>query len=145
MNKGKFSSCVVRCLPPKKSRGWLNPFRTFLPRRVFLVEPLTWTRPDGSQYTVSPGTTSDGPSFPLFLQPFLPSRIENIEAGILHDKLCRDPEIPLQWADAEFRQALQALGNSPFIAWVCYLGLRIASPFRRGHEWSWLNLFKHGD
>lgn len=107
-----------------------------------LQDPLVWERPDGSTYVIPQGTISDGPSFPLFIQPLLPSRLENMEAGILHDHLCRNKDIPLQWADAEFRQALQALGVSPLTAWLCYLGLRLAAPFRRGEEWSWLNLFR---
>jgi hypothetical protein len=97
-----------------------------------LLVDLVWTRPDGTEYVIPAGSITDGPSIPLWLQPFLPDRGETFEAGALHDYLCSDPEIPLSWADAEFRQALRACGVSAIYAYVCYVGLRLAAPWRSG-------------
>ena len=84
---GSFSPCRVEFLPPlrKRKRSLYSPCRTFLPRRMRLLVDLVWTRPDGTEYVIPAGSITDGPSIPLWLQPFLPDRGETFEAGALHD------------------------------------------------------------
>lgn len=121
-----FSACCVQFLDAPPVR-WFSPWRTFLTRRVELLEALHYTRPDDSVCTIPKGTTSDGPSFPVILAWFLPSRLQVMESGIYHDYLGRVLGEPMAWADGEFRQALRSQGISYKMALLCYLGLRVAA------------------
>ena len=136
--QGHFSGCELRLLDPRLSTAcWYAPWRTFLQRRVILTSDLTWHRPDGSTHRIPAGESSDGASVPVWAMPFLPSRFDTLEAGIYHDHLCRAGH-DLQWCDAEFRQALKALGVSATYSWLMYMGLRLASPWRNRSRYSWL-------
>lgn len=130
-------------IPEQSWWEWFHPLRTFLSRRQRLLEDLVFYRPDGSEYRVEAGMDSDGPSFPLVFSPFLPSRQRVMESGFYHDDLCRKG-FDLAWCDGEFRLALKAQGLSPFYAYVCYLALRVAAPWREQGTttYSWTNVAK---
>ncbi len=129
--KPGFSKLVVEYLPEPKAPCCFSPFRIFSRRKQRLLEPLIYTRPDGSSYIVEVGFESDGPSFPLITQPFLPERSRVFESGVYHDALIRGGEARA-WADAEFRQALRSQKIGPKYAYVCYLALRLRA------AWVWL-------
>lgn len=137
---GKFGTLRMEMEPPVKA-GWYLPFRSFLPRKILLLEELEWEDPNGVKTIIPKGVTSDGASVPLIFQALLPSRLETMEAGILHDWLCRRG-VDLAWADAQFRVALRSLGVNGFYAYVMYAALRIASPWRNRDNYAWSNLFK---
>lgn len=140
---GFFTTLVVLYQPVKVSESYFLPTRVFLNREQVLVESLVFRRPDDSQYIIPKGTLSDGPSFPLLLSPFLPARSRVMEAGFYHDHLCRSC-YDLAWCDSEFMLSLKALKINPFYAYLCYLSLRIASPWRKqgSSKYSWMNVVK---
>lgn len=135
-NPGRFTEARLTLLPTVKA-GWFVPWRVFLPRRFKLLTELAWIRPDGTWVTIPRGTESDGASVPLIFAAFMPSHLDTLEAGILHDYLCSQC-YDLAWADGEFRQALKALGIHPLYAYAMYLALRLASPWRDNNSYSWL-------
>ena len=137
-----FSPLKVEFAPTEKSQAWFSPLRVFLPRRARLLEDLVWTRPDGSTYVVLKGTLSDGPSIPVVFQPLLPSRLLTMESGFLHDDYCVKG-LDLAWADSEFRVALKSQGVPAFYAYVMYLALRFAMPWRSKDQWSWCNFGRY--
>lgn len=128
MVHGTFSSLHVTLEPPNKKKRY-SPWRVFLCRKAILTEKLVFTRPDGSSFTVPEGVHSDGSSIPVILQPFLPSRLDTMEAGIYHDYLCRQG-YPQQWCDQEYRSALLALNVPRFYSYILYLALRFTDHCR---------------
>ncbi len=123
-----FSALRVEFLPVRR-QAWYSPTRTFLDRRVMLIEPLTWISPVGQVYEIEAGFESDGPSYPMLVAPMMPSRIRTMESGIFHDWVCRRTgDLPL--ADSLFRSALKTqLIQEPY-AYMGYAGLRLASRWR---------------
>ena len=127
-----FSQCLVEILPPRgRPPRWYAPWRTFLSARVRLLQALVYRDPEGHEHCVPMGTLSDGSSVPMFLAPFAPDRLETLPEGILHDWLC-GCGYRLSYCDAIYRQALIDRGVvSGLYAYLYYLGLRLASPWRR--------------
>ncbi len=140
MNDGSWSHCRFE-LPPltaHRRTGFLSPFRTFKTAKVKLADELVWTDPEGHRHTVPAGFESDGASVPAAFQPFAPDFLDILRSGILHDRLCSCPDVPLRYADAIFRQAMVSEGVMPIYALLLYLALRIASPWRKHNQFFWL-------
>ena len=101
-----------------------------------LLEGFTFTRDDGCVITVPPGSASDGASTPRPLWIHLPPFGKYWMAAFLHDHLYRDTDLPKDYCDDTFLQAMRCLGVDEITATTIYEGVHIGgwSAYRDDRE-----------
>jgi hypothetical protein len=92
-----------------------------------LTEPLTY-RGARDTWTVPAGFRTDLASVPRLLTPLVPTSGEHNRAAVLHDYLCRQPQVSYRDADEVLRIVATQLGVARTRVWLLYAGVRV------GHE-----------
>jgi hypothetical protein len=90
-----------------------------------LLDPLVY---DGARdrFVVPAGFRTDFASVPRVLTWLVPRTGRHNRSAVLHDWLCRQPDVSRKDADGIFLRTLRELGVSEGRARVMYLGVRLA-------------------
>jgi hypothetical protein len=98
--------------------------------RIRLLEPLSYTGPDGETTTVPRGEIVDGASIPAFAWPFVGAPLSGDfrRASVIHDWGCRQQTEPSWVVHSRFYYAMRADDVGRFRAFLMYLCVRWFGP-----------------
>ena len=91
---------------------------------VILLESLIYHARNGESFTIPLGTTSDGPSIPLWAQLFIRATVCWLP-GVFHDGLYRILRLPRAQCDALLLESMQVMGIPAMDAEIIFHVVRL--------------------
>jgi hypothetical protein len=89
-----------------------------------LIRPLVYTGARDT-WTVPAGFRTDLASVPRLLTWLVPKAGVHNRAAVVHDYLCRRPDVSFRDADGVLRRISRELGVSPQRRWLMWAGVRV--------------------